>query len=80
MNLVDWLGALGVFQILLAYLLNLSQKVKTSDWSFILLNTIGAVMACLASVLLEYWPFIILEGVWMLVSIISFFKKLIQKA
>ena len=54
MNLVDWLGALGVFQILLAYLLNLSQKVKTSDWSFILLNTIGAGMACLASVLLEY--------------------------
>lgn len=79
MNLVDWLGALGVFQILLAYLLNLSHKVKTSDWSFILLNTIGAGMACLASVLLEYWPFIILEGVWMLVSIISLFKKLVKK-
>ena len=34
MTLVDWLGALGVFQILLAYVLNLAKKVATTDWSF----------------------------------------------
>ncbi|HBT10955.1 MULTISPECIES: CBU_0592 family membrane protein [Leeuwenhoekiella] len=76
MTLVDWLGALGVFQILLAYVLNLSKKVTTTDWSFLILNTIGASMACSASVLLEYWPFIILEGVWALTSLISVIQKI----
>ncbi|EAQ49231.1 MULTISPECIES: CBU_0592 family membrane protein [Leeuwenhoekiella] len=76
MTLVDWLGALGVFQILLAYVLNLAKKVTTSDWFFLLLNTIGASMACSASILLEYWPFIILEGVWAFTSLISVIQKI----
>ena len=76
MTLVDWLGALGVFQILLAYVLNLAKKVETTDWSFLILNTVGASMACSASVLLEYWPFIILEGVWALTSLISVIQKI----
>lgn len=79
MNSIDWIGTLGVFQILLAYLLNLSQKIKTSDWLFIILNCTGAGMACLASVLLDYLPFIILEGVWTLVSLMSLVKKLVIK-
>lgn len=69
MNFIDWIGFLGVFQILLAYVLNIIGKVSNKDLSFILLNTIGAAMACLASVLLKYWPFIILESVWTLVSL-----------
>lgn len=76
MTFVDWLGALGVFQILLAYILNLRRIIQTSDWSFILLNTIGAGMACAASILLNYWPFIILEGIWTLTSIITAINKL----
>ena len=76
MTLVDWLGALGVFQILLAYVLNLAKKVATTDWSFLILNTVGASMACSASVLLEYWPFIILEGVWALTSLTSVIQKI----
>lgn len=76
MTFVDWLGALGVFQILLAYILNLRSIINTSDWSFILLNTIGAGMACAASILLNYWPFIILEGIWTLTSIITAINKL----
>ena len=76
MTLVDWLGALGVFQILLAFVLNLAKKVTTTDWSFLILNTIGASMACSASILLEYLPFIILEGVWALTSLISVVQKI----
>ena len=79
MNLVDWLGALGVFQILLAYILNLGNKVSTTDWLFLILNAVGAAMACSASVLLKYWPFIILEGVWALTSIFSIIRKIKSK-
>ncbi len=76
--MTDWIGAIGVFLILLAYFLNVIDKVKTSSLTFILLNLIGASLACAASFLLRYWPFIILEGCWSLISLgslIKFFLK-----
>ena len=82
MNYIDWIGFVGVFQILLAFILNITGKISTKDLSFILLNLIGASMACLASILMKYVPFIILEGVWTLASLISlieYFKKIKPK-
>ena len=63
MNTVDWIGFVGVFQILLAFILNIFGKLDRKDLAFILLNLVGAGMACLASILMGYLPFIILEGV-----------------
>ncbi len=74
MNAADYLGFIGVFQILLAYILNVSGKLKKEDLRFILLNLIGAAMACFASILLEYLPFILLEGAWAIVSLASLLK------
>lgn len=71
MNTVDWIGFIGVFQILLAYLLNVMGRVTSKDLLFILLNLSGAALACLSSVLLNYLPFIILEGVWTLISLVA---------
>lgn len=76
MTLTDWLGFIGVFLILLAYFLNVSGKLKNTDLSFILLNLIGAGIACFASILLKYIPFILLEGAWTLVSAFTLFKYL----
>jgi hypothetical protein len=78
MNEVDWIGFAGVFQILLAYVLNVIGKVEKNDLTFILLNLIGAGMACYASVLMNYMPFILLEGIWAgvsLISLIKYFKR-----
>ena len=74
MNLIDWIGFIGVFQILLAYVLNVSGKLNKDDLAFILLNLLGAGLACLASVLMKYLPFIILEGTWALVSLVALIK------
>ena len=74
MNSIDWIGFIGVFFILLAYIFNVFEKLKQNSLTFILLNLIGASLACLASVLMDYIPFIILEGVWVLVSLISLIK------
>jgi hypothetical protein len=74
MNIEDWIGSIGVFQILLAYILTILGKLEKKDLSFILLNLLGASMACAASVMLHYIPFIILEGAWALVSLISLIK------
>ncbi len=78
MNEIDWIGFIGVFQILLAYVLNVAGKLNQKDLAFILLNLVGAGMACLASVLMQYLPFIILEGVWAIVSLFSFIRYLRQ--
>jgi len=53
MDTIDWIGSTGVFMILLAYFLNVTEKITNKDLSFILLNFIGATLACLASILLK---------------------------
>ncbi len=75
MNFTDWLGFSGVFLILLAYFLNSFGFITTKNLSFILLNLFGSILACLASVLLKYVPFIVLEGIWALVSLFSLLKR-----
>ena len=75
MNSIDWLGFIGVFLILLAYILNVFERLKQNSFTFILLNLFGASLACLASILMDYMPFIILEGVWALVSFITLIRK-----
>ena len=74
MNTADWIGFIGVFLLLLAYLLQVVGKLKNKSLTFILLNLIGALLACFASILMEYLPFVILEGAWSLVSFISLLK------
>lgn len=74
MTTVDIIGFVGVSMILLAYFLNLKNKLEVTDLSYILLNLIGAILACLASVLMEYFPFVLLEGTWTLVSIDALIK------
>jgi nucleoside recognition membrane protein YjiH len=74
MNNIDWIGFIGVFQILLAYVLNVLDKIGKEDLSFILLNLVGAGMACYASILMNYIPFILLEGIWAAVSLVALVK------
>lgn len=71
MDITDCIGFIGVFLILLAYILNVNGKLEKKKLTFKLLNLIGASLACVASILMNYIPFIILEGVWAIVSFIS---------
>ncbi|MCF8368953.1 MAG: hypothetical protein K9G76_07905 [Bacteroidales bacterium] len=75
MDIIDWIGFIGISQILLAYFLNVIGQVNYKDWSFLLLNLIGAGMACLASILLNYLPFVILEGAWTFISFVSIVRN-----
>jgi hypothetical protein len=43
------------------------------------MNFVGAALACLASILMNYLPFIILEGSWTLLSFIGIINKLNTK-
>ena len=76
MNIIDWIGASGVFLILLAFFLNLIERLNSKGIIYLLLNLVGATLACVASIMLNYWPFIILEAAWSIVSVWSIYKYL----
>ena len=78
MNKIDLLGFVGVSMILIAYFLNLNGRLDPNNIKYILLNLFGAILACLASLLMEYYPFVLLEGTWTLVSLVALFKYLIK--
>ena len=79
MNNTDWIGSIGVAILLMAFLLNLLNRLSKDGFVYILMNVIGAGLACYASLLLNYMPFIILEGCWTLVSVFSLLKLLNSK-
>ncbi|MFL5765529.1 MAG: hypothetical protein ACJ77K_16410 [Bacteroidia bacterium] len=68
MKITDWIGAIGVAILLLAFFLNLANRLNKDSYAYILMNIIGAGIACLASILINYIPFVVLEGCWTLVS------------
>lgn len=74
MNLADWIGATGVSILLLAFLLNLLDRISQSSLIYLLMNLVGAGLACTASVLINYTPFIVLEASWTLVSAVGIMK------
>ncbi len=44
------------------------------------MNLLGAGIACYASVLINFIPFVILEGVWALVAFIALIKSFLKPA
>jgi hypothetical protein len=62
--------------ILLAYFMNTMKIIPISPKLFYVMNIIGAALACYASVLIHYMPFVILEGIWTLVSIYGLMKTM----
>lgn len=74
MNYNDIIGTIGVGIILIAYFLNIFSLIAKDGRFYFILNVLGASIACYASVLIHYMPFILLEGTWAAVSIIGLIK------
>lgn len=72
----DIIGSIGVALILFAYFLNTERLIRVNGKSFYVMNIIGAGLACYASYLINYWPFVILEGTWVLVSIYGLMRAM----
>jgi hypothetical protein len=68
------IGTIGVGLILLAYFMNTAALIPKNGQLYFVLNMIGAALACYASILINYLPFVILEGTWTLVSIYGLMK------
>ncbi len=76
MNFSTIIGSLGVTLLLIAFFMNLFKFISQESTVYILLNIVGAGLSCYASVLINYMPFVILEGTWGLVAVAAFVKKI----
>lgn len=75
MNYTDIIGTVGVGLILVAYFCSIFGWINGKGKLFFGLNIIGAGLACYASYLINYWPFVILEATWMFVSLPGLLKS-----
>ena len=62
--MANLIGAIGVALLLAAFLLNLLKVLPVDGATYSALNLVGAALACYSSYLIDFLPFVILEGVW----------------
>ena len=74
MSLSDWIGTIGVTLLLIAFALNIAKKITPETKAYLLLNILGAAMAGVSSYMIQFWPFVVLESVWVLASIMALIK------
>ena len=72
----DMIGTIGVALILFAYFMNTVKMIPVNGKLFFVLNILGGALATYASFLIDYWPFVILEGTWTLVSIYGLMRTM----
>jgi hypothetical protein len=75
MSTADLINTIGVSLILIAFFLLTIKKITQTDATYNLLNLVGAGLACYGSVLIKAYPFVVLEGIWSLVSIYALLKR-----
>ncbi len=82
MSFSDIIGSVGVALMLLPFILNISDVLSNDSPLYIIPNLIGSIMACTASFIINYLPFVILEGAWALISswaLYIYFKRDFRK-
>ncbi len=75
MSLTEAIGSLGVALLLVAFFLNLRGRLSHDALSYQLMNATGAGLACWASYLLGFFPFVVLEGIWSLVAVVALVRR-----
>ena len=67
-------GFIGVGLLLLAFFLNLFKILMQDNKTYVIMNILGAGLACYTSILIGFIPFVILEGTWAIVAVIGLIK------
>lgn len=75
MSLSSWIGSVGVTVLLFAFILNLLKKLSANSSAYLLMNIVGALLAGISSYMIDFWPFVILESVWVIASLVPLIKK-----
>lgn len=67
------IGSIGVALLLLAFFLNLFGFLAAGR-RYALMNLIGGALSAYASYLIDYMPFVVLEGTWAVVALIALLR------
>ena len=70
---------LGAFLILLAYAIETLKPGRLNRWTFQLLNCFGALGLFVSALINVQYGFIILEGAWLLISIVAMIRLALAK-
>lgn len=73
------IGSSGVGLLLLAYGLNLFGRWSQLDRSYLLMNVAGSAMAAWYAWMGANFPFLVLEGVWALTSVVRLANRSKEK-
>jgi len=68
---IDILGWIGSIEVVAAYGLNSSQKIKSDALSFQLLNLTGSVFLIINSIYKEVFPFTFINSVWAVIAVVA---------
>ena len=82
MSTSDIIGSIGVTLMLVPFILNIADKLSNDHPFYIISNLIGSTLACIASLMIGYLPFVILEGTWAIIStwaLCIYFKRDFKK-
>lgn len=71
MRFSDILASIGVIILLIAFLLNLYKKLSANSKLYGAMNFIGAVICCISSYLIKFYPFVALEAIWATFGLLS---------
>lgn len=78
LTFTEWVGSIGVFLLLIAFFMNLVGTLGAGSLAYVGLNLIGAGLACYASWLLDFFPFVVLEGTWAVVAALALGRIVIR--
>jgi len=70
----DIIASIGVIILLIAFLLNLYKKLSANSKAYTFMNFLGAAICGFSSYLISFYPFVVLEGIWSLVALVSLIK------
>lgn len=82
METSDIIGSIGVMLMLVPFILNIADVLPNDSPFYIVSNLVGITLACTASVMINYLPFVMLEGIWSLISawaLYVYFKRDFRK-
>ena len=74
------IGTIGVALLLAAFVLNLLKLMSAEGYAYTLLNLLGAGLACYSSYLIDFVPFVVLEGVWAVAAAFALGRKALSPA
>jgi len=75
----DFVGNIGVILIIVAFYLNVSEKIKSTDRSYNFLNLIGSILLLTSLIYKPNLSNIIIEIIWGGISLIGLYKYYSQK-